>query len=127
MSVVLVDTSVWVDHLRRQDPGLHALLVQGRVLGHPFIVGEIACGTLRNRDVVIPLMQDLPQAPVAEPAELLGFIEAQALHGLGIGYVDVHLLASAVLRPGTRLWTRDKRLLTVAQRLNLALDEPSPH
>lgn len=127
MSWVLVDTLVWVDHLRRQDAHLAERLVQGRVLGHPFVIGEIACGTLSNRSVVIPLMQDLPQAPVAEPTELLGFIEARGLHGLGIGYVDVHLLASVVLRPGCRLWTRDKRLLAAARRLDVALDETSPH
>lgn len=127
MSLVLVDTSVWVDHLRRQDATLSGWLTQGRVLAHPFVIGEIACGTLRNRSAVISLMQDLPQAPVAEPAELLGFIEARGLHGLGIGYVDVHLLASVVLRPGSRLWTRDKRLLAAAERLGVALNEPSPH
>jgi predicted nucleic acid-binding protein len=125
--VILVDTSVWVDHLRRGDPQLVSLLEAGRVLMHPFVLGEIACGSLAQRKAVVALLQQLPAAAVAEPNEALVFIESHALHGQGVGYVDVHLLASVTLEPSSRLWTRDKRLAAVAVRLGLAFQESSPH
>lgn len=118
--MILVDTSIWIDHLRRNDPHLGYLLDQGRVLGHPFIVGELALGNLCNRDAVLEALLDLPQVPPATDDEVLRFIRRNALHGRGIGYIDAHLLASARLAPGTRLWTRDKRLLAVASGLDLA-------
>lgn len=118
--MILVDTSVWVDHLRGGDVALAGLLDQGRVLMHPFVIGEIACGSLRDRSTLLGLLQDLPAAPVAGPDEVLGFIEARQLHGKGIGYVDAHLLASAALMAGACLWTRDKRLEAIAHRLALA-------
>jgi len=92
---------------------------------HPFVVGEIACGSLRDRGSILELLQDLPAALLASPDEVLGFIETHALHGKGIGYVDVHLLASVALTPGARLWTRDTRLLRVAALQGCAHPEPA--
>ncbi len=118
--MILVDTSVWIDHLRQRDERLSALLDQGQVLAHPFVIGELALGNLRNRDAIIGALQDLPQAPIATDAEVLGFITGNALHGMGIGYIDAHLLAATRLAPGAMLWTRDKRLLAVGMKLGLA-------
>jgi predicted nucleic acid-binding protein len=118
--LILVDTSVWVDHLRRGEAQLADLLEGAAVLVHPFVIGEIACGNLADRELVLQLLQDLPSATVAEPDEVLGFIESRDLHGKGIGYVDVHLLASVALMPGAVLWTRDKRLNGEAQALGCA-------
>ena len=124
--MILVDTSVWVDHLRRGDAQLVALLEANAVVMHPFIVGEIACGSLTDRAMTLDLLQHLPSAVVAEADEILGYIESQKLHGKGIGYVDVHLLASAALA-GIKLWTRDKRLHTVAKELGGAMLESREH
>jgi predicted nucleic acid-binding protein len=118
--MILVDTSIWVDHLRAGVPALEAALEQRQVLMHPFILGEMACGNLKNRDEVLKLLGDLPTAPVATEAEALAFIERRALMGRGLGYIDVHLLASVALAGGARLWTRDKRLAAVAADLKLA-------
>jgi predicted nucleic acid-binding protein len=118
--MILVDSSVWVDHLRSGDAALVSLLERGRVLAHPFVVGELALGSLRQRGVILGALQALPQAIVASDDEVLGFIAQQNLSGLGIGYIDVHLLASTRLTPDASLWTRDKRLRAVAERLNLA-------
>ena len=115
--MILVDTSVWVDHLRRADAALADLLERGQVLMHPFVVGEIACGSLASRHPTLALLQELPPAEVAEADEVLGFIAQRRLHGKGIGYIDVHLLASTALTAGARLWTRDKRLRAVAEEL----------
>jgi predicted nucleic acid-binding protein len=119
--VILVDTSVWVDHLRAGDDGLVGLLEQGRVLTHPAVVGEVALGSLKRRAQVLGSLGELPQIHVATDAEVLHFIEEQALHGRGIGYVDAHLLAALRLTPGTSLWTRDQRLLAVAEELGLTV------
>jgi predicted nucleic acid-binding protein len=120
--MTLVDTSVWIDHLRRKDAELAAMLSEGQVLVHPWIIGELACGNLQDRKLVLDLLQSLPSAPVASTGEVLFFIEKHALMGRGIGYVDVHLLAAARLA-GTRLWTRDKRLVVVADELGMAYTE----
>lgn len=120
--MILVDTSVWIDHLRRSDARLVASLEWGDVAVHPHVIGELACGQLRNRPTVLELMADLPAAPVASDAEALTFLEARELMGRGIGWVDVHLLASAALGDGVRLWTKDRRLAEVARSLDLALD-----
>ena len=122
--MILVDTSVWVDHIRRGDPGLIELLERSAVAMHPFVIGEIACGSLRDRDSILELLQDLPAVVVALDAEVLLFIEQHTLHGKGIGYVDVHLLASAALTGGS-LWTRDLKLLRVAVSLGCAHPEPT--
>ena len=121
--MILVDTSVWVDHLRDGTPALAAALEQGRVLTHPFVLGELACGNLKNRGEVLQLLGELPAAPMATDPEALDFIERRALMGRGIGYVDVHLLASVALAGTAQLWTRDKRLAAVAADLELAYVE----
>lgn len=121
--MILVDTSVWVDHLRRGNPGLVDLLERSAVLMHPFVVGEIACGSLRDRESILELLQDLPAAVVAAPDEVLKFIGSHALHGKGIGYVDAHLLASVALTPGIQLWTRDTKLSRIADLLGCAYPE----
>lgn len=118
--MILVDTSVWVDHLRSGDVALAAQLDAGHVLTHPFVIGELACGNLRNRREVLDLLGRLPSAPTASHAEALEFLERRALMGRGIGFVDVHLLASAALAGPVRLWTRDRRLATIALELDLA-------
>ena len=94
---------------------------------HPFVVGEIACGNLQDRSSVLELLQDLPAASVAERDEVLDFIERHALHGKGIGYVEVHLLASVALTEGATLWTRDKRLHAVAESLGRAFQDSTAH
>ena len=118
--MILVDTSVWIDHLRKSDKELARLLLDTQVLIHPFVVGELACGNLENREEVLGLLSDLPVAIVASHTEILYFIDQRQLMGRGIGYVDAHLLASASLNPPARLWTRDKRLAHVAADLDLA-------
>jgi len=125
--LILVDTSVWVDHLRSGDAQLVDLLERGAVLMHPFVVGEIACGSLSDRSSILELLEDLPAAVVAEGEEVLAFIERHVLHGKGIGYVDVHLLASVVLTEGASLWTRDKRLRIAAEDLGRAFRDFTSH
>ena len=120
--MILVDTSVWVDHLRRGDAGLAVLLDRASVLAHPFVTGELACGSIAQRAQVIGLLEMLPQATMAQADEVLTFIERARLYALGIGYVDAHLLASVALTAGSSLWTRDKRLLAAAKRLHCAYD-----
>ena len=117
--MILVDTSVWIDHLRLGDPELASALQSCEVLCHPHVVGELACGNLRARDKVITLLQALPVSPVVSDKESLCFIDNYSLMARGIGYIDVQLLASARLA-GAYLWTRDKRLQTVALELGLA-------
>jgi predicted nucleic acid-binding protein len=119
--MILVDTSVWIDHLRSSDPRLQGALDAGRVGMHPFVLGELACGNLRNRREVLQLLAHLPAVPIASDLEVLGFIERMTLMGRGLGYLDAHLLASTTLAPGTRLWTRDRRLARVATELGLAI------
>ena len=107
--MILVDTSVWVEHLRSGTIGLEALLTDGQVVIHPFIIGELACGNLKNRTEILSLLQDLPMASCADDDEVIKFINDHKLMGKGLGYIDIHLLMSALL---TRipLWTIDKRL-----------------
>jgi predicted nucleic acid-binding protein len=121
--MILADTSVWVDHLRSGAPALAAELEQGRVLTHPFVLGELVCCNLKQRREVLRLLGELPRAPVATDLEALEFIERRVLMGRGIGYIDVHLLASVALTGTARLWTRDKRLAEVAADLELAHTE----
>jgi predicted nucleic acid-binding protein len=120
--VILVDTSVWVDHLRAGDRTLVRLLENSQVLVHPFVIGELALGNVRQRANLLAELQNLPQAPVASDQEVLRFIELHELFGLGIGYVDAHLLAAVRLSAGSSLWTRDKRLLAIAVHLDTASD-----
>jgi len=123
--VILVDTSVWVEHLRRGLPRLATLLQDGEVLIHPWVIGELACGNLSNRRQVLELLQGLPAATVASAAEVLLQIERDQLMGRGIGYVDAHLLASARLSHG-RLWTDERRLAAVAEGQGLAACSAEP-
>jgi predicted nucleic acid-binding protein len=116
--VVLVDTSVWVAHLREGNAKLEALLNEGMVVCHPFIIGELACGTMRSRAQILSLLQSLPTAEIAEHSEVLLFIEHNRLVGKGLGYVDVHLLASAVLTD-ISLWTLDRKLQQASARIRI--------
>ena len=116
---MLVDTSVWVDHLRRNDPALSALLSRGEVECHPFVIGELALGTLRRRSEILTLLHRLPQLRLAEHVEVLTFVDANRLSGSGSGWIDAHLLASTAM-DRTLLWTRDRRLSAIAGALNLA-------
>lgn len=111
--MILVDSSVWVEHLRRGEPGLAKLLRSAEVCSHPFVVGELACGQLRNRDELLGLLSALPHVQRAADTEVLAMIEGRRLHGKGLGYIDAHLLASCVLAR-TPLWTFDRRLARAA-------------
>lgn len=122
--MILVDTSVWVDHLRHGDEILAQWLARGQVCIHPMITGELACGYLQNREQLISLWQNLPGAIEATHHEALFFLESHDLMGKGIGFVDLHLLTSTQLTPDTRLWTRDKRLAGIAQSLGIAFSDP---
>ncbi len=117
--MVLVDTSVWVFHLRHGRAHLQELLEKGRVACHPFITGELACGNLRNRKEILSLLEALPQAIVAQHEEVMRMIESRRLMGLGLGYVDIHLLASALLS-GAPLWSEDRCLMDAALKLDCA-------
>lgn len=119
--MILVDTSVWVDHLRAGDKALAGWLEAGMVLTHPFVIGELALGNLRERDVVLNALSDLPRASIATDSEVLHFIGRHDLFGRGIGYVDAHLLAGVQLTAGAELWTNDRRLYGVAAQLGMAL------
>lgn len=116
--MVLVDTSIWVAHLKEGDDRLKALLEDGEVLCHPFVAGELACGNLKKGSEILSLMQAMPQAKIAGHDEVMKVIELHDLAGAGLGYVDVHLLASALLSKST-LWTADKRLMGVAGKLGI--------
>ncbi len=116
--MVLVDTSVWIDHLRRHDRTLAHLLDHQAVLQHPFVIGELACGNLHHRQEVLEHLQRLPASTVASDAEARHLVEAHALHGQGLGWVDVHLLAAARLT-GCRLWARDRALARAAEKLGV--------
>ena len=118
--MILVDTSIWIDHLRTGDPELGELLRDGQVLAHPWVTGELALGHLSRRSEILGLLHNLPQATVATDDEVLTLIDERQLFGLGIGYVDAHLLAATTLTTAARLWTRDKRLAAVAGQHGLA-------
>jgi predicted nucleic acid-binding protein len=119
--VILVDTSVWADHMRASDKALAALLDRGMVLAHPFVIGELALGNLHQREIVLNALSDLPHASVATDSEVLHFINRHRLFGRGIGYVDAHLLAAVKLTAGAELWTKDNRLHSTAVELGLAM------
>jgi len=116
--MILVDTSVWVDHLRKGNRELARFLDEGLVLCHPFVLGELACGNLKNRKEILSLLSALPSSDVASQEEVMHLISERKLSGKGLGWVDVHLLASAILSRST-LWTRDKALGAAAQRLKV--------
>jgi predicted nucleic acid-binding protein len=116
--VILVDTSIWVDHLRQGEPRLAGLLNAAQVVCHPFVIGELALGHLRRRAEILNLLAHLPQAVPASHEEVLGFVEEHALPGIGLGWVDVHLLCAAA-RDRSGFWTFDRRLAAAATRLGL--------
>jgi predicted nucleic acid-binding protein len=117
--MILADTSVWVDHLHRPDPVMYRLFHSGQILIHPAVIGELALGSVPDRGASLAILSDLPQAALAGAEEVLRLIDDWALYGTGIGYVDAHLLAAVLLTPGTRLWTRDRKLREVAKQLSL--------
>ena len=120
--MILAETSVWIDHLRDADPTLQGLLEARRVVCHPFVIGEIATGSFRNREAVLSLLQQLPKAIVAQDKEVLRFISEHRLFGLGVGYIDLHLLLAVKLTPDARLWTRDRRMLAAARSMDISFD-----
>lgn len=126
MSSVLVDTSVWVDHFRRRNDALIQLLAQDRVLVHPFVIGEIACGTPPARARTLADLDQLQPSQQASAREVLAFVERERLFGLGCGWVDMVLLASALMTPGAALWTLDGRLANLAERLGVSHPAVSP-
>lgn len=123
--MILVDTSIWIEHLRNGHEGLVDLLELGVVLGHPWVTGELALGRLSKRDEILRLLDGLPKATVATPKEVLLLIERHSLHGAGIGYVDAQLVASTMITPDAKLWTTDRRLADVSSHLGLTA-EPHP-
>jgi predicted nucleic acid-binding protein len=120
--MILVDTSVWIDHFRKNDPLLIERLIAEEVWIHPFVIAEIALGNLANHKSKLRDLQDLARVTAANDAEMLQFIGHHRLSGKGIGFVDTHLLASLHLTPGIKLWTRDKRLAAVAASMGLAFN-----
>lgn len=120
---ILVDTSVWADHFRYPEERLVALLGDGGVIVHPFVIGELALGNLRQRVSTIEALAALPMATRATDEEVMAFVEAHSLPGCGIGLVDAHLLASARLTAGALLWTKDKRLASAAEAMGLSYSE----
>ena len=122
--MILVDTSVWIDHFQKAIPPLASALEREDVMIHPFVVGELACGELKRRSEVLDLLAALPSAVAATDGEALRFIDEHRLMGKGIGYIDVHLLASVVLTAAAQLWTNDKRLRAVAARLRIDFQRP---
>jgi len=121
--MILADTSVWVDHLRKGDDALVRQLGNTMVLSHPFVVGELALGNLSNRAEILSLLNTLPKAWTARDSEVLHLVDSRQLMGRGIGLVDAHLLASVLLSQSTKLWTRDKKLQSVAAELDLIYEE----
>jgi hypothetical protein len=117
--LILADTSVWIDHLRRGDQTLSSFLTAGQILGHPAVAGEIGLGSIANREELLDLLSNLPQAVQATHVEVMAYLDAHQLFGLGVGYVDLHLLAATALTSAAELWTRDKRLRAVAANLGL--------
>jgi predicted nucleic acid-binding protein len=119
--VILADTSIWIDYLRGNNPEMKRLLEAGQIVMHPFVVAEISLGSLRNRRKTLAMMENLLQAEVAQLCEVRQMIEANALYSKGIGLIDAHLIASCLLSPGMRLWTRDARLEAVAHILGICV------
>jgi predicted nucleic acid-binding protein len=119
--MILLDTSIWIDHLRSTDELVGDLLRGRRVAVHPFVIGELALGSFKDRGKLVSSLSKLPSLRTAREAEVLYLIERETLYATGLGYVDAHLLASVRLNPGVQLWTRNKRLLAAAQRMQIAM------
>jgi hypothetical protein len=122
--VILADTSVWIGHLRALNPQMENLLTRGKIVMHPFVVAEIALGSLKNRRQKLGAMDMLRKVKVAQMSEVRRMIEANGLYAKGIGLIDAHLIASCLLTPGTQLWTRDAALEKVATALGVAITMP---
>ena len=118
--MILVDTSIWIDHFQKSSPKLVHLLEEQQVVVHPFVIGELACGNLKRRKEIISLLHALPSTVRADDDEVLFFIERHNLMGRGIGLIDIHLLASCLLSD-CRLWTKDKRLLAAAKDMDIGV------
>jgi predicted nucleic acid-binding protein len=123
--MILVDTSIWIDHFRHGDDELRVILEEDRLLCHPFVIGELALGSLRNRDAVIALLETQQQALVATHEEVMLMIARHSIFSMGIGYTDAHLLAPTLLDRRYALWTRDKRLTAAAQKAGALLHTPT--
>ena len=119
--MILVDTSVWIDHFRHDDAELRKIITDDRLLCHPFVVGELALGSLRERDAVIAFLAAQREATIATHAEVMTVIDRYSIFSMGIGYTDAHLLTSTLLDRRASLWTRDKRLAAAAQKVGAAL------
>ncbi len=117
--MVLVDTSIWISHFRENNPHLNKLLLDESIACHPLIIGELACGNIKNRKEIITLLQALPPTLLADHDEILEFIERKKLMGIGIGLIDVHLLASSLLT-NLPLWTADRTLRSTAAKFNIS-------
>lgn len=117
--MILVDSSIWIDHLKRSDAQMEALLMAGQVLMHPFVHGELALSTMKNRAMILEDLKNLPACLVATDDEVLAFIDQHNLNGVGIGLIDVHLLASVKLTQDAKLWSRDRNLTLAADRLDI--------
>ena len=122
--MILADTSIWIDHFRSGNKGMRHALNQGQIVIHPFIIAELALGSLKDRDNTLAMLDLLPQVRVAQLSEIRQMIEARRLHGLAIGLTDAHLIASVFINSPTLLWTRDKQLRRVAQGLGIHADLP---
>jgi predicted nucleic acid-binding protein len=120
--VVLVDTSIWIDHFRKTSPPLVTQLEAEEVAIHPFVLGELACGNLKNRKEIIALLHALPHVTKVQDDEILMFVEKKALMGRGVGLIDIHLLAACHL-DGCSLWTKDKRLLIIAGEMGIKFSQ----
>jgi predicted nucleic acid-binding protein len=116
--LILVDTSVWIDHLKKSNPLLCQFLAEDLVVVHPFVIGELATGMIKNRSMLLGLLRNLPQSPVIKESEYYSFIEQYVLFGKGVGFVDIHILASAI-KHGLSLWSLDKRLNSAATDLGV--------
>lgn len=125
--MILIDSSVWIDHLRTENTLLRTLLLDRSAMTHPLVIGEVAMGSLRDRQDFLELLDDLPKAEEADHREVRLLVERNRLFGLGIGYIDAHLLASTRLTLGVSLWTRDRRLHEAALRLGIAFQADRPH
>jgi predicted nucleic acid-binding protein len=123
--MILVDTSIWIDHLHRSEAALSVLLSETQVCTHPMIIGELALGYLQDRKTILGLLSNLPSTPLATHAEVLTFVELNALYGIGLSLVDAHLLAALRLSSRDRLWTRDHRLRLAAEKLGVSADLPT--
>ncbi len=123
--MILPDTNIWIDHIRKSDPLLVAGIESRNVLVHPYVIGEVGLGSFQNREEIVEQLGLLPSAVVASHSDVMRFIACNELAGTGIGYVDCHLLASALI-DGRHVWTRDKRLARQAQRLGIMFEPPEP-